>query len=108
MESRNVLNRASELAAVLGKLGGASPGSEWNLQLAERFGAVKFPATKEEVLAGLIPPSEVRFRGFEVDLREAVTESRAREFRTVYELIECVKDALRRTGRREPAPAMDS
>lgn len=104
METGNNGNRSPGLGAVLGKLGGVSPGSEWNLELAERFSGARFPAAKEDVLAALVPPTEFRLGGFEVDLREAVTEARAREFRSVFELIECVKDELRRSARRASAP----
>lgn len=108
MESKNNGNRAghsSDWTAVLGKLGGSSPGSEYNLQLAEKFANVNFPAGKDEVLRALPPDAEFRVSVAAVDLREAVMESKAREFRGLYDLIDCVKDELRRAERRESQAA---
>lgn len=87
----------SDWTAALGKLGGSSPGSEENLKLAELFRKVKFPANREEVLAKLSPVAEFRIKpGMAVDVREAVGRSRISEFRHLNDLVDCVKDALRR------------
>lgn len=83
--------------AVLGRLGGASPGSEDNLAIGAMFGKVQFPASREEVLGKLPPVAEYRFReGITVDLRHAVASSRKEIFRMMNELIDCVKEELRR------------
>lgn len=84
-------------SAVLGKLGGSSPGSEENLALADRFGEVKFPANRDDVLKRLGPMSDFHFKGdIVVDLRHAVANSRSETFRNMNDLIDCVKDELRR------------
>jgi hypothetical protein len=98
-------NRPSDWTAVLGRLGGSSPGSEENLQLAEKFAAVRFPATREEVLRCLPPAAEFRVRTVSVDLHEAIAESRARSFGNMYDLIDAVKDGIRRAEKRQPHPA---
>jgi hypothetical protein len=98
-------NRPSDWTAVLGRLGGSSPGSEENLQLAEKFAAVRFPATREEVLRCLPAVAEFRVRTVSVDLREAIAESRAQSFRNMYDLIDAVKDEIRRAEKRQPNPA---
>jgi hypothetical protein len=90
---------------VLGKLGGSSPGSEENLQLADKFAGVSFPASREEVLRSLPPGAEFHVRSVAVDLREAVAESRTGTFRFLNDLIDCVKDALRRAEMWERHPA---
>ncbi|MDB5048172.1 MAG: hypothetical protein JWO30_1243 [Fibrobacteres bacterium] len=89
-------HRHSDWTAVLAKLGGSSPGSAENLQLAEKFNMVTFPSTREEVLQRLPPGSEFRIKGGVIDLREAVSECRIPVFRTTFDLIDCVKDAIRR------------
>ncbi len=94
-------NRSSEWKAVLAKLGGGSPGSDENVQLAGLLSAVAFPATRDEALAGLAPGSEFRVRSVSVDLREAVSESPYTAFASMYAIIDCVKDALRRAERLE-------
>jgi hypothetical protein len=84
-------------AAVLRRLGGGSPGSEENLQLLERFSRMQFPAEKETVLSRLEPGAEFRIReGVAVDLRQALDHSRSKVFRNPNELVDCVKDELRR------------
>ena len=87
-------HKSSDWTAVLRKLGGGSPGSEENLQVAGLFAKVLFPASREEVLDRLTPGSEFRAGNLSVDLREAVSESRTATFRTLYDVIDCVKDAL--------------
>lgn len=107
VEAENPPNRprrSSEWTAILGRLGGSSPGSEENAQLAEKFSAVRFPAPRDEVLRLIPPGTEFRARGLAVDLREAVADSRAREFRTLYDLIDAVKDEIRRAERRQANP----
>jgi hypothetical protein len=96
-------NRSSDWTAVLGRLGGSSPGSEENLQLAEKFAMVNFPATRDEVLNRLPPVCEFKVRTVSVDLREAVAESRAQRFTTLYDLIDAVKDEIRRAEKRAHA-----
>jgi len=91
--------------AVLGKLGGSSPGSAENLQLAEKFNMVKFPSSRDEVLQKLPPGSEFRIKDVVIDLREAVTECRIPIFRNTFDLIDCVKDAIRRAEKLEQHPA---
>jgi hypothetical protein len=85
-------------SAVLRKLGGSSPGSQENLALADRFHSVQFPAHREDVLKRLEPAAaEFRFApDIAVDLRHAVSSSRNEVFRTMNDLIDCVKDELRR------------
>ena len=83
--------------AVLGRLGGSSPGSEENLLLAEKFHMVQFPCSREEVLRRLGPKAEFPVRqGITVDLRHAVESCRLESFRNLNDLIDCVKDELRR------------
>jgi hypothetical protein len=98
-------SRPSDWTAVLGRLGGSSPGSEENLKLAERFAAVRFPATREDVLRSLPAVAEFRVRSASVDLREAIQESSAPMFQNTYELIEAVKDEFRRSEKRETRTA---
>lgn len=91
--------------AVLGKLGGSSPGSEENLRLGEIFRRVKFPADRGQVLEKLDPGAEFLVRpGVALDMREAVELSRVSEFRNLNDLIDCVKDALRRADALERHP----
>jgi hypothetical protein len=90
--------------AVLGKLGGSSPGSAENLQLAEKFNMVKFPSSREEVLQKLPPGSEFRIKDVVIDLREAVAECRIPVFRNTFDLIDCVKDAIRRAEKLQQNP----
>ena len=96
-------NHNSDWTAVLGRLGGSSPGSEENLQLAELFAPVRFPATREDVLHCLPAAAEFRVRTVSVDLREAITESSSLSFRNLYDLIDAVKDGIRRAEKRHPA-----
>lgn len=96
-------NHSSDWTAVLGRLGGSSPGSEENLQLAEKFASVRFPATREDVLHGLPAASEFHVRSVSVDLREAIAESSSPSFRNMYDLIDAVKDGIRRAEKRHPA-----
>lgn len=93
--------RPSDWTAVLGRLGGSSPGSEENLQVAEKFAAVRFPASREEVLRSLAPDAGFRARSVSVDLREAIADSRTREFRSMHDLIDAVKDEIRRAEHRQ-------
>ena len=89
--------------AVLGKLGGSSPGSEENLRLAEVFGKVQFPALPGDVLARLEGGKEFRIgKDIILDLRHAVANCRKDVFRNVNEVIDCVKDELRRMETVEP------
>lgn len=84
-------------AAILKRLGGSSPGSEENLQLAEAFSRVRFPADQEGVLAKVAPGAELRLReGIVVDLHLAIEHSRPRSYRSIGDLVDCVKDELRR------------
>ena len=92
----------SDWTAVLGKLGGSSPGSEENLQLAEKFRFVKFPSTRDDVLQKLPSGAEFKVRAVAVDLREAVNECHTPIFRTLNDLIDCVKDTIRRAEKLEP------
>lgn len=96
-------NHSSDWTAVLGRLGGSSPGSEENLRLAEKFASVRFPATREDVLHCLPAASEFHVRSVSVDLREAITESSSPSFRNLYDLIDAVKDGIRRAEKRHPA-----
>jgi hypothetical protein len=105
LRRKAVTRQHADWAAVLGKLGGSSPGSQENLQLAEMFNMVKLPSTREEVLQKLPPGSEFRIKGVAVDLREAVSGSKAAMFRTTFDLIDCVKDAIRRSEKLERHPA---
>jgi len=106
MEKQGRSNPASDWTAVLGRLGGTSPGSEENQQLAETFAAVRFPASREDVLRCLPPTAEFKAaRTVSVDLREAITDSQAQAFRNLYDLIEAVKDEVRRSGIRQPHQA---
>lgn len=98
-------NPPSDWTAVLGRLGGSSPGSEENQQLFEKFSSVRFPASREDVLRSLPPAAEFRARTVSVDLREAITDSRAQSFRNLYDLIDAVKDEIRRAEKRQPHPA---
>ncbi len=84
-------------AAVLRRLGGSSPGSEENLQLSDLFSRVQFPADRDGVISRLEPGAEFRLKeGIVVDLRHALEHSRTRIFRNLGELVDCVKDELRR------------
>lgn len=94
-------SHSSDWTAVLGRLGGSSPGSEENLQLAETFAGVHFPATPEDVLRCLPPVSEFRVRKVAVDLRRAIAGSRAPAFQNANDLIDAVKDEIRRAEKRE-------
>jgi hypothetical protein len=92
--------RDKEWSAVLGRLGGSSPGSRENLALADKFAYVQFPAARDTVLGGLHPVDEFQLReGISVDLRHAVASSRKESFRNMNELIDCVKEELRRADR---------
>jgi hypothetical protein len=102
---RRRAGRPSDWSAVLGRLGGSSPGSEENLQLAEKFAAVRFPATRDDVLRSLPPDAGFRVRSAAVDLREAIQESRAQVFQNTYDLIDAVKDEFRRAEQRETKAA---
>jgi len=97
--------RPSDWTAVLGHLGGSSPGSEENQQLFEKFASVRFPASRDDVLRGLPPSAEFRSRSIAVDLHEAISESRAQAFGNMYDLIDAVKDHIRRSEKRQPHPA---
>lgn len=101
---RAAARQHADWTAVLGKLGGSSPGSQENLQLAEKFKMVGFPSTRDEVLQKLPPGSEFHIKGVTVDLREAVSGSRIPMFRTTFDLIDCVKDAIRRAESLERHP----
>jgi hypothetical protein len=91
-------------AAVLRRLGGSSPGSFENIQLLEKFGKVMFPAYKSEVLHCLSPGAELRTRGeLSISLRDAVVHSRSQVFRNLNDLVDCVKDELRRVEMSAPA-----
>jgi hypothetical protein len=65
---------------------------------------VQFPTHRDEVLKRLDPVAEFRFRmgpsssspDITVDLRHAVASSRSDSFRNMNDLIDCVKDELRR------------
>ena len=106
LEKQGRSNPPSDWTAVLGRLGGASPGSEENLRLAERFTAVRFPASREDVLHCLPPTAEFKAaRTVSVDLREAINDSQAQSFRNLYDLIEAVKDEVRLAGKRQPHQA---
>lgn len=84
-------------ASVLRRLGGSSPGSEENLQLSDRFSRVQFPADRNGVINRIEPGAEFRIReGISVDLKEAVEHSRLKLFRNLGDLVDCVKDELRR------------
>lgn len=84
-------------ATVLRRLGGGSPGSDENLQLAEIFSKVQFPADPESVLHKLKPGAELRLKeGIEVDLKDAIEHSRTKLYRNLGELVDAVKDELRR------------
>lgn len=96
-------SHASDWTAVLGRLGGSSPGSEENQQLAERFAGLRFPASREEALRSLPAAAEFRARSVSVDLREAIADSRTQTFRNLYDLIDAVKDEIRRAEKRHPA-----
>jgi len=97
--------RPSDWSAVLGRLGGSSPGSEENLQLAERFAAVRFPASREDVLRSLPAQAGFRVRSAHVDLHAAIQESTAPVFQSTCDLIEAVKDEFRRSEKRESRTA---
>lgn len=84
-------------AGILKRLGGSSPGSEENLQLAELFSKVQFPADREGVVTRLVEGAEFRLKeGIVVDLHQALEHSRTRVFRNIGDLVDCVKDELRR------------
>lgn len=96
-EGRATTQEQKVWASVLRRLGGGSPGSAENLQLLEKFSRVQFPATRENVVGKLEPGAEFRLKeGIVVDLRSAVERSRSRIFRNPNELVDCVKDELRR------------
>lgn len=94
----------SDWTAVLGKLGGSSPGSQENLLLSEKFQGVKFPSSREDILQKLAPDSIFKVRMVSLDLREAVAASRLGQFRSMNEIIDCVKDAIREAEHREHHP----
>jgi hypothetical protein len=94
----------SDWTAVLGKLGGSSPGSEENLLLSEMFRGVKFPSSREEILQKLPADAVFKVRMLSLDLREAVAASRLGQFRSMNDLIDCVKDAIREAEHREYHP----
>lgn len=96
-------SHSSDWTAVLGRLGGASPGSEENQQLADRFAGLRFPASREDALRFLPAAAEFRVRSVSVDLREAISDSSAQTFRNLYDLIDAVKDEIRRAEKRHPA-----
>ncbi len=105
-EEEAILRRASQRhnsdwTAVLGKLGGASPGSEENLLLAEKFKTAKFPSTREEILEKLVSGAQFKVRAVSIGLRDAVSHSRTSVFRSMYDLIDCVKDEIRRVEKRQ-------
>ena len=84
-------------SSILKRLGGSSPGSEENLQLADLFSRVQFPADHDGVYSRLAPGAEFRLReGIVVDLHQAIEHSRVRTFRNIGDLVDCVKDELRR------------
>jgi hypothetical protein len=84
-------------ASILRRLGGGSPGSEENLQLADLFSRVQFPSDREGVVARLAPDAEFRLKeGIVVELKQAVEKSRTKTFWTLGDLVDCVKDELRR------------
>lgn len=94
----------SDWTAVLGKLGGSSPGSQENLLLSEKFHGVKFPSSREDILLKLPPDAGFNVRTVWIDLREAVAGSRLGQFRSMNEIIDCVKDAIREAEHREHHP----
>ncbi len=84
-------------ASILRRLGGSSPGSEENLQLAAIFSNVQYPADRPTVMQKLAPGAEFRLKeGIEVDLKKAVEQSRMKIFRNLGDLVDSVKDELRR------------
>lgn len=84
-------------AAILRRLGGSSPGSEENLELARLFQRVQFPSDKDGVLSRMEPGAEFRLKeGIVVDLHQAVEHSRTKTFRNLNDLVDAVKDELRR------------
>lgn len=84
-------------AAILRRLGGSSPGSEENLQLAAIFSKVQFPADQQSVLQKLAPGAEFRLKeGIEVDIKGAIEHSQLKSFRNLGDLVDSVKDELRR------------
>lgn len=95
----------SDWTAVLRKLGGSSPGSEENLLLSEKFGGVKFPSSPEEILQNLPPDPFFKKGPVSLDLREAVAASRLDRFRSMNDLIDCVKDAIREAEHKEIHPS---
>jgi hypothetical protein len=97
VEGRATTREQKVWASVLRRLGGGSPGSAENLQLMEKFSRVQFPATRETVIDKLEPGAEFRLKeGIVVDLKSAVERSRNKVFRNPNELVDCVKDELRR------------
>jgi hypothetical protein len=98
-------HHASDWTAVLGHLGGSSPGSEENQQLFEKFASVHFPVSRDDVLRSLPASAEFRARGIAVDLREAIADSRTQVFRSLSDLIDAVKDEIRRSEKRLQHPA---
>lgn len=95
----------SDWTAVLGRLGGSSPGSEENLKLGDIFRRVIFPADRGQVLDKLDPGAEFSVKpGMALDVREAVELSRVPVFRNLNDLIDCIKDALRRADALERNP----
>lgn len=97
-------SHSSDWTAVLGKLGGSSPGSQENIMLSEKFRGVKFPASREDILQKLPPDAAFKVRKVSLDLREAVGASRLGQFRNMNEIIDCVKDAIREAEHRELHP----
>jgi hypothetical protein len=96
-EGRATTREQQIWASVLRRLGGGSPGSAENLQLLEKFSRVQFPATRDAVIDKLEPGAEFRLKeGIVVDLKSAVERSRNKVFRNPNELVDCVKDELRR------------
>ncbi|HLP41674.1 MAG TPA: hypothetical protein VK465_09220, partial [Fibrobacteria bacterium] len=84
-------------AAALSRLGGSSPGSAENLQLAEKFAKVQFPSDQQGVISHLEPGAEFRIReGISVDLKDSVEKARVKVFRNLGDLVDAVKDELRR------------
>jgi hypothetical protein len=65
--------------------------------LADLFSRVQFPADRQGVLNRIAPDAEFRLKeGIVVDLKQAVEKSRTQTFRTLGDLVDCVKDELRR------------
>ena len=94
----------SDWTAVLGKLGGSSPGSQENLLLLDKFHGIMFPSSREDILHKMPPDSIFKVRTVSIDLHEAVAASRLAQFRSMNEIIDCVKDAIREAEHRELHP----